>query len=64
MKTYYSVITSYYDNGRVTSNLIDTIQAEKKPESTYKSTKKCDIYTDWFKTKKEAQKHIKEALSC
>lgn len=60
MKTYYAVIASYFDNGRVTSNLIDMVSAEKKPEGTFHSTRRCDCYIDWFETKEEALEYIED----
>lgn len=60
MKKYYAVCTSCYDSGRITANLVDTIEAEEKPENTYKETRKCDVYVDWFDSMEEAMEHIKE----
>lgn len=60
MKKYYAVCSSYYDNGKVIANLIDTIEAEEKPEDTYKETRRCDVYVNWFGSYKEAMNHIKE----
>lgn len=59
MKKYYAVCTSCYDNGRLTANLVDTIEAEEKPENTYKETRRCDIYIDWFNSYDEAMEYIK-----
>lgn len=58
MKTYYAVITSYFSDGRVTSNLIDMVLAERKPESTFNSNRRCDCCIDWFETQEEALEHI------
>ena len=61
MKTYYAVCTSCYDNGRITANLIDTIEAEERPENTWKSTRRCDMYIDWFDSYDEAMEFIRES---
>ena len=61
MKKYYAVCTSCYDNGRITANLVDTIEAEERPENTYKETRRCDIYVDWFDSYNEAMGFIKES---
>ena len=61
MKTYYAVCTSCYNSGRITANLVDTIEAEEKPKDTYKETKRCDIYIDWFDSYDEAMDFIKES---
>lgn len=58
MKKYYAVCTSYYDDGRVTTNLVDVIEAEEKPQGTFKETRRCDIYVDWFDSYDEAMEEI------
>lgn len=60
MKKYYAVCSSYYDDGRVIANLVDTIEAEEKPEDTYKETRRCDVYVNWFGSYEEAMNHIKD----
>ena len=61
MKMYYAVCTSYYDNGRIISNLVDTVEAEEKPENAYKQTRRCDIYVDWFGSYDEAMEFIRKS---
>ncbi len=58
MKKYYCVATSFYDDGRVTSNLIDAREADERPADEYHSGKRCDTYLEWFGTEIEAQEHI------
>ena len=60
MKTYYCVTSSFDDRGRATANITDIIKAEKKPESTYTSTGRKDIYNDWFEGEKEAQEYVEQ----
>lgn len=60
MKKYYAVCNSYYNNGKVVANLVDVIEAEEKPEDTYKEAKRCDIYVNWFESYDEAMNFIKE----
>lgn len=60
MKKYYAVCDSFYDSGKIVSNLVDTIEAEEKPEDSYKQTKRCDIYVEWFDTYEKAMQHIEE----
>lgn len=60
MKKYYAVCSSYYDNGKVIANLVDTIEAEEKPEDAYKETRRCDVYVNWFESYDEAMNHIKK----
>lgn len=60
MQTYYGVCNSYYNNGKVVANLVDTVVAEEKPQDTYKETNRCDIYVNWFDTHEKAMEFIKE----
>lgn len=62
MKTFYGVVSKFFDSGRVTASII-TVAAEKKPESTNQETRLCDIYYDYFDTFKEAEKHRKECYN-
>lgn len=59
MKKYYAVCTSYYDDGKVIANLVDVIEAEEKPKDTYKETRRCDVYINWFESNEEAMHFIK-----
>lgn len=43
MKTYYAVCSSYCDNGKITANLVDSIDAKEKPEDTCTETKRSYI---------------------
>lgn len=58
MKTYYVVCTSFYDSGRVISNIVNTVTASEKPEQGFKSTRRCDIYVDYFETVEEAREYV------
>lgn len=61
MKTYYCVTTTFDDKGRVTATITNTIEADKKPENTFKSTSRKDIYNDWFDNINAANSCIEEA---
>lgn len=63
MKKYYCVTSSFDDKGRVTAGLTNIIEAEEKPESTFRSTRRKDIYVDWFDDEQEAQDFIEQAKS-
>lgn len=54
MKTWYCVTSTFDDRGRATANITASCQAESKPESTFSSTSRKDIYNDWFATRREA----------
>lgn len=61
MKTWYCVTTSFDDAGRVTAGITATQQATEKPESTFTSTRRKDIYCDWFDSLRKAQAFVAEA---
>lgn len=61
MRTYYCVTSSFDDKGRVTAGITATVEAESKPESTYTSTSRKDIYNDWFEDIEEAKNFVEEA---
>lgn len=61
MKTFYCVTSSFDDYGRVTAAITNTLEAESKPENTYKSTRRKDIYSDWFDTLEEAKAFVAES---
>ena len=63
MKTWFCVVTTFDDRGRVTAAIVDTKEAEEAPENSYTSTARKDIYTDWFGSLEEAQEHVKGALA-
>lgn len=54
MKTYFCVISSYYDDGRVTANVIDSKEADEKPAGGYQAGRRCDSCFDWFDSEAEA----------
>jgi hypothetical protein len=61
METFYCVISSYDDRGRVTMAM-QQVQAEKCPEDTCISTARKDIYKDFFRDRKEAEEFMNQAV--
>ena len=61
MKTYYCVTSSVDDKGKVRAAITNVIDAACKPENSFKSLKRKDIYTDWFESREEAEKMVEEA---
>lgn len=61
MKTYYAVTTCFYNDGRVISNITDSMKTDKKPNSTWKSLMTKDIYVDWFASYKQAEEFVQSA---
>lgn len=58
---YYAVVSTYDDEGHVTANIVGSIDTEYPPENSYKSYRRKDVYTDWFKTKEDAQAFAESA---
>lgn len=61
IKTYWCVTTSVDNRGRVVANISRKIDAVCKPENTFTSTSRKDIYNDWFSSWEEADKLVREA---
>ena len=61
MKTYYCVTTSVDDKGKVLVAITSVVQAESKPESSFRSLSRKDVYNDWFDDPEEAKKFVEEA---
>lgn len=57
---WYCVLTSFFDDGRVAANIVDAKEQYEKPEGTYTSTRRADVYTEWFDTLQAAQTYIEE----
>lgn len=60
-RTWWCVVTTVYDDGRVTAHITDSQESVKQPESHSQSTSRRDIYSDWFESREEAEKIVEEA---
>lgn len=61
LKMFWCVTSSYDDRGQVTAAITATKEATSKPQQTYTSTRRKDIYHDWFDSQEEAQKFVEDA---
>ncbi len=61
MKMFYCVTSSVDDKGKVRAAITNVIEAVCKPENSFKSGKRKDIYHDWFESREEAEKLVEEA---
>ena len=43
------------------ANITNVIEAAQKPENSFNSTSRRDVYNDWFESQEEAEKFIEEA---
>ena len=62
MKTYYCVMTSFDDKGHTMARITSTKETDEMPESSFKSTRNKDIYTDWFEDYEEAVQFVEDTL--
>lgn len=60
MKTYWCVTSSFDDRGRVTAAITRVVEATEKPQDSFTSTKRKDIYSDWFDSREAALERIEE----
>lgn len=59
--TYYCVTTSIDDKGTVRAAITHVVDADCKPENSYRSLRHKDIYNDWFENPEDANKMVEEA---
>lgn len=63
MRTFYCVATTVKDNGQCSCSIVDSVEAETKPENKCKSTSRANYYTDWFETLEDAQRFVEQSKS-
>lgn len=61
MKTYYSVTSSFNDRGEVRANITSSIEADEKPEGSFVSNCRKDVYVDWFESIEEAREFVEQS---
>lgn len=61
MSKYWCVTSSFDDKGKVTAAITNVVEAPEKPENSFRSTRRKDIYFDWFENQEEAEKFVEEA---
>lgn len=62
MKTYYSVVSSFADDGHTNAMITSAAEAEEKPADSFDSIGNCDVYTDWFDSYEKAQRRVSSVL--
>nr|WP_303182478.1 hypothetical protein [Lachnoclostridium phocaeense] len=60
-KTFWGVTTSIDDRGHVVSHITSKVHAETMPVSTFTSTKRRDVYVDWFTSEEEAGQFVNDS---
>jgi hypothetical protein len=59
-KTFYCVMTEFYDNGTVKAAMISR-ECREKPKNSFRELPRMDAYNDWFDTPEEAGEFLAEA---
>lgn len=59
MKTFYCVVSKFYDNGSVKA-FVFSVQAEEKPKDEELQKRLYDEYHNYFDTYAEAERYRKE----
>ena len=60
VQTYWCVMTTVKDDGNCHGVITEHKDAEECPESTMTSTRRADIWCDWFDSREKAVAFIKE----
>jgi hypothetical protein len=59
-KTFYCVISEFYDDGRVNAAMISR-ECREKPRDSFRELPRMDAYNDWFDNREEAEAFLAEA---
>lgn len=59
--TWYCVVTTVFDDGKVVANIVDAVERREKPEAVNQSLQDKDIYVEWFDSIYAARKAIQAA---
>ena len=59
-KTFWVVTASIDDRGRCIAHITGTVQAAEQPEASFKSTRRKDIYIDYFPSCEAARKFVED----
>lgn len=62
-KIWHCVVTSFYDDGRVTANIVATKEADERPGSKRKRLSNKAVLSDWFASREEAERAVCDARS-
>lgn len=55
---YYSVVSSFDEDGHTNAMITSMVESEEKPEGSFSNIGGCDVYTDWFDSYEKAQKRV------
>lgn len=61
MKTFYGVVSKFFDSGKVEAEIVEHI-GSTIPDNSYDEGVVCDTYTDWFESYREAEQYKHETM--
>jgi hypothetical protein len=59
-KTFYCVMSEFYDDGRVKAAMFSR-KCQGKPHDSFRESFRMDAYRDWFDAREEAEAFLIEA---
>ena len=59
--TYFGVLTVYYPNGYVISNMLEVFSGFTIPKCGYKRIRGKEIYINWYDNEESARKAVSKA---
>ena len=62
MKTFFKVVSKFYDNGRIKTSL-STVVAMEKPQDNCRETQAAYIYVTFFDDLAEAQDYLRDCAN-
>jgi len=61
---YWCVTSSFDDSGRVAAEITNMVSGAEKPQNTFTSTLRKDIYNDWFESREAAEEYLEDVQEC
>ncbi len=61
LRTFYEVVSAYFDDGRVVARMGREVLAAEKPRDSFFSRGDHDVYHDFFSSLQEAENFVKNA---
>lgn len=61
LRTFYEVVSAYFDDGHVVAHMGREVLAAEKPRDSFFSGRDRDVYHDFFSSLQEAENFVKNA---
>jgi len=60
MKAWYEVTGRFYNSGKVEASVTRIVKSQKKPLNSFRELRSCDVYKNYYETRKEAEDFVEE----